>query len=158
MYVLHQIIDYSNMFLSNITYKRIILISILLISLSGKSQSIIGKWKTLHESTGKPVSIVQLYEQDGKIFGKIVEILEKEHEKDLCVKCKGEEKNKPVLGLTIIKNMEKVGKFYKKGTIFHPVLGKTFRCRIKLLDNPDRIQVRGYFLFLFGTQYWERVL
>ena len=67
------------------------------------SQNILGKWRTIHESTGKPISVVELYEQDGKIFGKIVVILEKEHEKDLCVKCKGEEKNQPVLGLTIIK-------------------------------------------------------
>ncbi len=121
------------------------------------SQSIIGKWRTIHESTGKPISIVELYENKGKIFGKIVEILEKEHKNDLCVKCKGDEKNKPVLGLTIIKNMEKKGNYYRKGTIFHPVMGKTFRCRIKILDNPNKIQVRGYFLFLFGTQYWERL-
>ena len=128
-------------------------------SLNLSSQSLIGKWKTRHESSGKAISVVEFFEKNGKLFGKIVEILEKEHEKDLCQRCKGEEKNKPILGLTIIKNMEKDGNYYRKGTIFHPVLGKTFRCRIKFLKNDsNKIQVRGYFLFLFGTQYWERIL
>lgn len=122
------------------------------------SQDILGKWRTIHETTGKPVSIVELYQKEGKIFGKIVDILEKEHKNDLCTQCKGDQKNKPVLGLDIIKNMEKVGKYYKKGTIFHPVMGKNFKCRIKLLDNNTKLQVRGYFLFLYGTQYWEKII
>lgn len=128
-------------------------------SLNLSSQTLIGKWKTRHESSGKPISVVEFFEKNGKVFGKIVEILEKGHKNDLCKRCKGEEKNKPILGLIIIKNMEKDGNYYRKGTIFHPVLGKTFRCRIKFLkNNSNKIQVRGYFLFLFGTQYWERIL
>ena len=52
--------------------------------------------------------------------------------------------------------MEGVGKYYKKGTIFHPEHGKTFKCRIMLTDNPNILQVRGYIAFLYATQYWER--
>ncbi len=119
-------------------------------------EGLIGKWKTLHEDTGKPVSIVEFYNSQDKVFGKIVEILEKEHENDLCHKCKGAEKNKPVKGLTIVKNMEKIDDEYKNGTIFHPVLGKNFKCKIRFVHE-NRIQVRGYLLFFYGTQYWERI-
>ncbi len=133
------------------------MIVFLLVMLDLSGQSILGKWKTIHEKTGKPISVVEFYENNGKIFGKIVEILEEEHKNDLCSKCSGSEKNTPILGLDIIKDMERVGKYYKKGTIFHPVMGHRFKCRIKFLDDPDKIQVRGYLLFLYGTQYWERV-
>ncbi|CAM1345125.1 conserved hypothetical protein [Tenacibaculum amylolyticum] len=152
MYVSTFLFDFIKMASRN----RFILLFVLM-SFTLSSQNILGKWRTIHEKTGKPISIVELYEENGKVFGKIVEILEKEHEHDLCTKCDGNEKNSPILGLTIIKNMEKVGNYYKKGTIFHPVMGRKFRCRIKFLNDPDKIQVRGYFLFLYGTQYWERI-
>lgn len=139
--------------------KNLLCLILLITQTYGFSQSILGKWKTIHQTSKKPVSIVEFFEKDGRIFGRIDKILEKEHQDDLCKKCKGNEKNAPILGLTIIKNMEKVDGYYTNGTIFHPVLGKTFRCRIKFLpNNPNVIQVRGYFLFFFGTQYWERIL
>lgn len=120
------------------------------------SQSIFGKWRTVDQQTGEEKSIVEIFERNGKVFGKIVEILNPEQRDALCEKCKGEEKNRPVLGLELIKNMEKDGKYYRGGTIFHPEHGKTFRCRLKLTDDPDVLQVRGYVAFLYATQYWLR--
>lgn len=105
----------------------------------------------------KAKSIVEIYEQDGKVFGKIVEIFNDEDKDALCTKCEGDEYNQPVLGLVLIKNMIKIGKYYKKGTIFHPEHGKKFRCRLKLTEDPDVLQVRGYVAFLYATQYWLRV-
>ena len=121
-------------------------------------QSILGKWKTIDAQDGnRAKSIVEIYEKGGKIFGRIVDILDPNDKDALCTKCKGEEKNTPVLGLDIIKNMLKDGNYYRRGTIFHPEHGKTFRCRLKLTDDKDVLQVRGYVGFLFATQYWERV-
>ena len=53
--------------------------------------------------------------------------------------------------------MQKDGNYYRKGTIFDPEHGKKFRCRLKLTDDPDVLQVRGYVAFLYATQYWKRV-
>ena len=36
------------------------------------SQSILGKWKTIDDESGKEKSIVEIYENDGKIYGKII--------------------------------------------------------------------------------------
>ena len=36
-----------------------------------RSQSVVGKWKTIDDKTGKPKSIVEVYEKSGKIYGKI---------------------------------------------------------------------------------------
>ena len=58
--------------------------------------------------------------------------------------------------LTLIKNLEKEGKYYRNGTIFDPENGEEYRCRIALEDD-NTLQVRGYLAFLYSTQYWKRV-
>ena len=116
------------------------------------------KWKTIDDKTGKEKSIVEIYENDGKIYGKIVEIFDKSKRNLSCNQCQGEDYNKPILGLVIIKNMEKIGaNTYKEGTITNPEDGRIYACRLKLEDNPNRLQVRGYIALFYQTQYWVRV-
>ncbi|HEX7787652.1 MAG TPA: hypothetical protein VF653_15650, partial [Methylomirabilota bacterium] len=65
----------------------------------------LGRWKTLDEKTGKIVSEVQLYDQGGKLFGKIVGLTEPNNAQGrpkICSKCTGEDKDKPIVGLVII--------------------------------------------------------
>lgn len=121
------------------------------------SQTIFGKWRTIDGKSGEAKSIVEIYKKGSKVFGKIVEILNPANKDALCEKCEGDEKNKPVMGLVLIKDMVKDGKYYRKGTIFDPEHGKKFKCRIALTDDPDVLQVRGYIAFLYATQYWERI-
>jgi len=139
--------------------KKIILLFLLfMFSLSISSQSIIGKWKTIDDESGIEKSIVEIYKKNGKIFGKIIEILNPEHERALCDKCEGVEYNTPVLGLVLLKDMNKEGSYYKGGTIFDPERGKKYKCRLFIeKDNPDVLQVRGYIAFLYASQYWKRI-
>jgi uncharacterized protein (DUF2147 family) len=122
------------------------------------SQGIIGKWKTIDDETGKEKSIVEIYEKSGKIYGKVIEILDLEHAKSFCQECRGEDARKPILGLTVIKGLVKDGDEYNSGTILDPKNGKLYRCLIELKEK-DKLKVRGYIGFsLFGrTQYWYRV-
>ncbi|WP_375242523.1 DUF2147 domain-containing protein [Lacinutrix sp.] len=133
------------------------LILVFLVSFSGQAQDIFGQWKTIDDQTGEAKSIVEIYKRDGKVFGKIVSILNPEVKDALCLKCEGEDKNKPVLGFELIKNMTKEGRYYKNGTIFDPEHGKKYKCRLMLTENPDILQVRGYIAFLYASQYWQRV-
>lgn len=138
--------------------KRLVLqFLVFVLSFSMYSQSIIGKWKTIDGVSGVEKSIVEIYKENGKLFGKIVDILDPNDKDALCKKCKDDNYNKPILGLILIKNMQKDGDYYRKGTIFDPEHGKTFKCRLKITDNQDVLQVRGYIAFLYATQYWERV-
>ena len=123
-----------------------------------QSNSVIGKWKTIDDETGKPKSIVEIYEKSGKIYGKVVDILDAEKKKNLCTSCPGEDKNKPVMGLVIIKGLSKEGNEYNGGKILDPVSGKTYKCFLAL-EGSDKLKVRGYIgLSLFGrTQIWHRV-
>ncbi len=122
------------------------------------SQSVIGKWKTIDDETGKPKGIVEIYEKEEKIYGKIIEILEAENRNKKCTLCSGVDKNKPILGLTFIKGLIKDGSEYNGGKVLDPKNGKLYKCYITL-DEKDKLKVRGYIgISLFGrTQYWYRV-
>ncbi|WP_055436599.1 DUF2147 domain-containing protein [Lacinutrix algicola] len=134
-----------------------LLIFMFLISFSGNTQDIFGKWKTIDGQNNEAKSIVEIYERDGEVFGRIIDILNPENKEALCTNCEGEDYNKPVLGFELIKNLSKDGKYYKNGTIFDPEHGKKFKCRLMLTEDPDVLQVRGYVAFLYSTQYWQRV-
>lgn len=138
--------------------KLVLLFIVYALPFSLFSQSIFGQWKTIDGETGEEKSIVEIYEENGEVFGKVVDIIDPDERNALCKKCKGEEYNTPVMGLVLIKHMQKEGKFYKGGTIFDPERGKKYRCRLAIdQDNPDILQVRGYIAFLYSSQYWERV-
>ena len=123
-----------------------------------QSQTIVGKWKTIDDETGNAKAIVEIYEESGKIYGKVVDILEEENKKRVCSNCSGDDKDKPILGMTIIKGLTKDGDVYSNGKILDPKNGKLYKCFITLETN-DKLKVRGYIgISLFGrTQYWYRV-
>jgi uncharacterized protein (DUF2147 family) len=139
--------------------KKIILPFLMLfLATTSFSQTVIGKWKTIDDETGKAKSIVEIYEKSGKIYGRILEILEEEHRNRKCDLCTGTDKDKPILGMTIIKGLTKDEAEYNGGKITDPKNGKQYKCYITL-DNKDKLKVRGYIgISLFGrTQYWFRV-
>ncbi|MEM9680157.1 MAG: DUF2147 domain-containing protein [Bacteroidota bacterium] len=120
------------------------------------SQDILGTWTTVDDETGEEKSIVEIYEFEGKVYGKIVEILT-DNKDALCTKCKGDNHGKPILGMQIINGLSKDDDVYDGGTILNPNNGKVYKCRLKLTENTDTLQVRGYVAFFYKTQYWKRV-
>ena len=124
---------------------------------NAQGQTVIGKWKTIDDETGQAKSIVEIYEKSGKIYGKIIEIVNPEKRKSLCTKCSGENKNAPILGLTIIKGLVKDWDEYNGGKILDPNKGEEYKCLI-VLEEKDKLKVRGFVgVSLFGrTQYWSR--
>ncbi|WGF92502.1 DUF2147 domain-containing protein [Aequorivita marisscotiae] len=138
-----------------------ILVTFSLIALTvitATAQDVTGKWKTIDDETGEAKSIVEIYKNDGKIYGKVVEILNPAKKNAICNNCPGDDKGKPILGLVIIKGLEKDGDEYNDGTIMDPNNGKVYKCYIEL-DGANKLNVRGYVGFsLFGrTQTWSRV-
>ena len=106
-----------------------------LLSIYSYSQSVIGKWKTIDDVTGEAKSIIQIYEKSGKIYGKVVDILNPANRNNLCANCKGEDKGKPLLGLLIIKGLSKNDDEYDSGEILDPKTGKLYSCIISLESN-----------------------
>ncbi|WP_034059362.1 DUF2147 domain-containing protein [Lacinutrix jangbogonensis] len=131
---------------------------VFLFSLSGNAQDVFGQWTTVDDETKEKKSIVEIFKREGEIFGKIIEIFDISKRDLSCIHCEGEDYNKPILGLEIIKNMEEDGEYYRKGTVIDPENGKTYKLRLALdEDDNDLLQVRGYIGFFYQTQYWERV-
>lgn len=123
-----------------------------------QGQSVIGKWKTIDDETNKPKSVVEIYEKSGKIYGRVVEIFDANKRNKVCEDCSGEDRNKPILGITVIKGLKKDGNEYNGGQILDPNNGKLYKCFITLEGN-DKLKVRGFIgISLLGrTQYWYRV-
>lgn len=121
------------------------------------AQEVYGKWKTIDDITGEAKSIVEIYKKNGKAYGKVVEILNPEKRNDKCVNCTGADKNKPILGMEILKDLKKNGSEYSGGIITDPNTGKIYKALMEL-ENPNKLKVRGYIGFsLMGrSQYWER--
>jgi uncharacterized protein (DUF2147 family) len=136
----------------------LLLILICSFSFSSEAQNIMGKWKTIDDATGDPKSIVDIYEKDGKVYGKIVQLYRKpgEDPDPICDKCPTEDERygKKVIGMEILRDMKKSGSEYASGTILKPDEGKIYKCKIWL--EGDKLQVRGYWGFLYRTQTWLR--
>ena len=122
-------------------------------------QTVFGQWKTIDDKSGIEKAIVEIYEEDGLVYGKIVKILEKGRENERCTKCKGDDKGKPMVGIKVIKGLKFDGDDeYKGGRLFDPEYGVEVRGKIWLLpDDADKLMVRGYLAFLYRTQTWLRV-
>jgi len=124
----------------------------------GLAQDVFGKWKTIDDTSGKAKSIVEIYQNDGKVYGKVIEILNPDRQDAKCDNCEGEDANKPVMGLVIIRGLTKDDEEYNSGRILDPESGKLYKCYIEL-EEVDKLKVRGYigFSLLGRTQYWQRV-
>lgn len=140
--------------------KLALLIVGLFVSILSFSQTCSGKWTTIDDETGKKKSIVELYKVDGKLYGKITYLYPREgrEENPKCTKCTDDRKNKPLIGLQIVRNLKWDGEEWYGGTIVDPENGKIYTVKIWLNpDNPNKLNVRGYIGPFFRTQEWIRV-
>ena len=136
--------------------RYIIAITTLFVSNLLFSQSIIGKWKTIDDNSGKPRSIVEIYERDGKVFGKVVKTFPEpgEDPDPICDECEGEKNGQKIIGMEIITDMklDKKKNEYSKGEILDPENGNVYDCKLWVEDG--NLMVRGYLLFFYRTQTW----
>jgi uncharacterized protein (DUF2147 family) len=120
----------------------------------------VGKWKTIDDATGKPKSIVAIWEEGGKLYGKVDKLLDPKPDdpNPVCKKCDGELKDRPILGLRILWDLHKDGEKWSGGKIMDPDNGKTYRCNITLTEGGKKLLVRGFIgMALLGrTQTWLR--
>jgi hypothetical protein len=84
------------------------------------AQSCLGYWITIDDESGLKKSIVELYKKDGKMYGKVVYIYKrgKDGPHSLCDECEGYLKNKPVMGMQIVKDLNQQGIQTKKQKSF----------------------------------------
>jgi uncharacterized protein (DUF2147 family) len=117
----------------------------------------IGRWKTIDDKTGKPKAIVQIYQENGKLYGKIEATLQPDAKK-FCEECKDERKGQPVIGMVIVRGLVLHGEEYSGGDILDPDNGKVYRCKLRVEEHGNQLSVRGFigFSLLGRSQVWTR--
>jgi len=117
-----------------------------------------GVWKSIDDKTGEAKSNVEVYQKNGKLYGKVIKILtDKPNAK--CDDCKGDKKDQPVQGMVIIEGLQEAAGTWKNGTILDPENGNVYGCVIWLEEGkPNELKVRGkHWSGLYRTQTWYRV-
>ena len=120
----------------------------------------VGLWKTIDDETGQAKSHVRIKEVSGVVTGSIEKVLEPGKQDALCDLCKDDRKNKPVTGMTILRNMKQSGddqSIWEGGDIVDPKNGKVYRARIRPIEDGKKLQMRGYIGPFFKTQVWLRL-
>jgi uncharacterized protein (DUF2147 family) len=120
-----------------------------------------GLWKTIDDKTKLPRSMVRIVEVNGVFEGRIEQLLNRQPDDDpdgLCRSCPGERKDKPLVGMIILTGLKKDGDVYSGGEILDPKNGKTYRCKMQLIEAGAKLNVRGFIgISLIGrTQTWLR--
>jgi len=140
--------------------KSVIAIAVLgFVAASAQAQmSPVGVWKTIDDETKLPKALVRITETNGVVSGKIDKLLAADAKPDAkCDKCEDDRKDKPIVGMEIIRDVKKDDEVWAGGTILDSAKGKVYKTRLKPVDGGKKMEVRGYVGFFYRTQVWERV-
>jgi uncharacterized protein (DUF2147 family) len=146
---------------------KILTIVVALLSVVGVTQapaaddSAAGLWQSLDEDTHQPNAWFLIRENGGLYSGMIVKMYPKPGERldVVCDLCTDDRRNRPWLGLDIIRGMHRNGSEYTDGTILDPRHGDIYRAMMTLTPDGKTLVVRGYLgISLLGKNvYWTRL-
>lgn len=127
-------------------------------------KTVFGYWKSVDKETGKTQSIFRLWEDKGKLLGRILKVYPKANGtiQKTCDECPGKTKGKPVEGLIFFWNFVRDDGSNVKwvdGKVLNPEDGRTYNCELELGEDGKTLKVFGYIRLLFkvgGTNVWQR--
>ena len=120
-----------------------------------------GLWRTIDDDGKTEKSTVRITAANGVLSGKVEHITDPAKAGELCAKCDGDRKDKPIVGMTIIDGAKQDPDSADKwtgGTILDPSSGTTYKLILKVVDGGKKLEVRGYVgMPMIGrTQTWIR--
>ncbi len=119
----------------------------------------VGNWHTVDDKTGEVKSEIRITDSGGVLMGAISKLLAKDAKADaVCDKCSDDRKDKPMLGLQIIRGAKKAEdkEVWESGRILDPENGKTYTLRLTPVEGGAKLEVRGSIGPFGRTQTWVR--
>jgi uncharacterized protein (DUF2147 family) len=120
----------------------------------------VGTWHSIDDKTQEIKSEIVIADNGGVLTGRIAKLLRKEAKQDaLCYQCTDDRKDKPILGMEIIRGAKKQdGKdVWEEGKILDPENGKSYTLRLTPIEAGKKLDVRGSVFGIGRTQTWVRV-
>jgi uncharacterized protein (DUF2147 family) len=120
----------------------------------------VGTWNSVDDKTKEIKSEIVITDNAGVLSGKIAKVMRKDFKpEEVCDQCSDDRKDKPILGLEIIRGAKKAdGKdVWEDGKILDPENGKNYTLRLTPIEGGAKLEVRGSVFGIGRTQTWVRV-
>ncbi len=122
----------------------------------------VGRWKTIDDKTGDAKSEVVISESGGVLSGKLDKLLRPGADQAAkCDKCNDDRKDKPLIGLEILRGAKKDGEkdVWEGGKIIDPESGTIYSAKLTPIEGGKKLEMRAFVgMALLGrTQTWVRV-
>jgi uncharacterized protein (DUF2147 family) len=106
-----------------------------------------GLWRNIDDHTGEVKAEIRIVDTPEGVRGRIEKLLKKDAKPDdKCDKCEDDRKDKPIVGLEIIRG----------DRILDPENGREYRLQLTPVEGGRKLQVRGFIGPFYRTQTWVR--
>ncbi|AYM97738.1 DUF2147 domain-containing protein [Acidovorax sp. 1608163] len=120
-----------------------------------------GLWRNVDDKTGEAKAEIRIRDTGaGGLLGVLEKRLSKDAKPDdVCKECSDDRKDKPVLGLEIIRGAKKAEDkdVWEGGKILDPENGRNYTLRLTPIDGGKKLEVRGSIGPFGRTQTWIRL-
>lgn len=129
-------------------------------TLPAEAQAYLGDWLVADDGSDEAQAVMRIYEDGGRVHGRIVRSLEDGAAAGgavPCDDCSGEFEGVDLREVPLIRNMKWEGDGFGGGRIYDPRSGRGYKCLLELGDD-GQLRVRGYLgvRALGRTQVWAR--
>lgn len=117
-----------------------LLIACMFAAIASAQSAFLGEWVTIDDESGEKKSVVNIYKgNNGLYYGKIKTLFKNPDSR--CTACTGNDHNKPVVGLIIVRDMQLKGEELQGGKILDPANGKLYYAKMSIKNG--KLVLRG---------------